>query len=312
MREKLGPIKGPAAYGIYWMLIERLRDEENYTSELDYSMLAFDFRCDTDLLRAVVEDFELFDISEDGKTFGSHGLEERMAIMESRSAAGRKGAAAKHNKKMEEDDSGKTFGKIDILPEAKSEFATGKQCGNKINKIKENKIKEINTSSFIPSSPVGEELTQEEKEKEKFIYFFTFVQNFKDPGYEYERMVAYNNNPQAKKKWDRFTEKEKQSVLMLWHPEKESVQDHQKRFGEQFLSMWQALFRKLQEARAPYEVRMAALADGVRWTEKADSLTLYIPEILREYLEQYMDTFKPVIWPFLQLRGCSKLMYDRC
>ena len=101
MREKLGPVDGLAAYGIYWMLIERLREEEDYTSDRDYDMLAFDFRCDKELLRSVVEDFGLFDLSPDGKTFGSHGLEERMEVMEARTAAGKKGAARRWNKEEE-------------------------------------------------------------------------------------------------------------------------------------------------------------------------------------------------------------------
>lgn len=316
MREKLGPINGPAAYGIYWMLIERLRDEENYISELDYSMLAFDFRCDTELLRSVVEDFELFDISDDGRTFWSHGLEERMALMESRSAAGRKGAAAKHNKKMEEEDSGKTSGKTDILPEAKDDFATGKTSSNNNIINKKNKIKETKenySSSFIPSSSGDEKLTTEEKEeKEKFISFFTFTQNFKDPCYEYERMVAWNNNPQAKKKWNSFTEREKQSALVLWHPEKETVSDHAPRYGEAFLKMWKEVFNQLKDMSAPYEIRMAALSDKVKWDEKDDYVTLYIPDNLHIYIEENMDVFKPIIWPFLRSRCCSKLMYKRC
>lgn len=149
MREKLGPVKGPAAYGIYWMLIERLREEEGYISEKDYGMLAFDFRCDIELIRAVVEDFGLFDFSEDGTAFYSHGLEERMAIMEARSAAGRCGAQGRWgdrngnrmaNNGENENSDGKTDGKTEDLPIAKDDFANGKPDANKINKIKETKV----------------------------------------------------------------------------------------------------------------------------------------------------------------------------
>ena len=84
---------GAEGYGIYFMLLERLREEPTYSCETDYDMLAFDLRVDANIIRAVVEDFHLFDI-EDGR-FYSHGFLARMAQKDAkasrRSAAGRKG-----------------------------------------------------------------------------------------------------------------------------------------------------------------------------------------------------------------------------
>ena len=84
---------GAEGYGIYFMLLERLREERTYSCETDYEMLAFDFRVDANLIRAVVEDFNLFDIQ--GTRFYSRGFLERMAQKDAkasrRSAAGRKG-----------------------------------------------------------------------------------------------------------------------------------------------------------------------------------------------------------------------------
>lgn len=197
----------------------------------------------------------------------------------------------------------------EFLPKNEEETPT------KEKKRKEEKYKEIkrnSSSSFIPSSSGDEELTPEEREKEKIVSFFTFTQNFRDPCYEYERLVAWNNNPQAKKKWDAFSEREKQSAALLWHPEKETVSDHVPRYGSAFLSMWQEVFKQLKVMDAPYEVRMSALSDRVRWDEKDDSLTLVIPDNLHVFLEENMDVFKPVIWPFLRSRGRSKLMYKKC
>lgn len=58
---------GAEGYGIYFMLLERLRDEADYMSVKDYNMLAFDFRVSAEKVKSVVEDFGLFSFSEDGK-----------------------------------------------------------------------------------------------------------------------------------------------------------------------------------------------------------------------------------------------------
>ncbi|MBC2575199.1 Lin1244/Lin1753 domain-containing protein [Peptostreptococcus canis] len=93
---------GMEGYGIYFALLERLRDEKEYKSLRDYEILAFDFRVDVEKIRSVVEDFDLFEISEDGNSFYSKGFLERMEIKDSikkkRSDAGKKGAEKKWNK----------------------------------------------------------------------------------------------------------------------------------------------------------------------------------------------------------------------
>lgn len=60
--DKIIPLRmkmGAEGYGIYFMLLERLREEPDYTSIKDYNMLAFDLRVDTAKLKAVVESFGL-------------------------------------------------------------------------------------------------------------------------------------------------------------------------------------------------------------------------------------------------------------
>lgn len=57
---------GAAGYGIYFMLRERLCLEPENKSPRDYEMLAFDFNVDPELIRATVEDFNLFELTDDG------------------------------------------------------------------------------------------------------------------------------------------------------------------------------------------------------------------------------------------------------
>lgn len=87
---------GVAGYGIYFMIIERLREEVEYMSVTDYNVIAFDLRVDSSVVKAIVEDFGLFDFTEDGEFFYSESLMRRMSakdnISKSRSAAGKKAA----------------------------------------------------------------------------------------------------------------------------------------------------------------------------------------------------------------------------
>ena len=83
-----------AGYGVYFMILERLREEPNYMSVKDYNMIAFDLREDASMIKSVVEDFGLFAFTEDGKCFYSESFNRRMAVKDEKarkqSEAGRK------------------------------------------------------------------------------------------------------------------------------------------------------------------------------------------------------------------------------
>ena len=100
--DKLIPLRmrwGAEGYGIYFMILERLREEPGYTSVKDYNMIAFDLRVDTGKVKSIVEDFGLFVFTEDGKYFYSESFKRRMEIKDDekkkRSEAGKKGVAYK-------------------------------------------------------------------------------------------------------------------------------------------------------------------------------------------------------------------------
>lgn len=84
-----------AGYGVYFMILERLREEPEYMSVKDYNMIAFDLREDASLIKSVVEDFGLFVFTDDGKYFYSESFSRRMEIKDEqskkRSEAGKKG-----------------------------------------------------------------------------------------------------------------------------------------------------------------------------------------------------------------------------
>jgi len=94
-----------AGYAVYFMILERLRDEADYMSIKDYNVLAFDFRESAEVVKSVVEDFGLFEFTEDGKKFFSVSFMERMDIKDEQirifSESGKKGGGNPNFKKGE-------------------------------------------------------------------------------------------------------------------------------------------------------------------------------------------------------------------
>ena len=97
-------------YGIYFMILERMRDEEDYICARDYDMIAFDLREDAKLIKSVVEDFGLFEFTDDGKYFYSPSFIKRMkskdGTSKARSESGRKGMEKRWHKEEEEEKGG--------------------------------------------------------------------------------------------------------------------------------------------------------------------------------------------------------------
>ena len=73
---------GPAGYGVYFMLVERLREDQKYMSVVDYNLIAYDLRIDASLAKSIIRDFGLFAFTVDperGECFYSESLRQRMA-----------------------------------------------------------------------------------------------------------------------------------------------------------------------------------------------------------------------------------------
>lgn len=111
---------GAAGYGVYFMLLERLREEADYMSAKDYNMIAFDLRVDAAIVKSVVEDFGLFTFTDDGKCFYSESFTRRMDIKDTlrrqRSEGGKIGMKNRWNKEQGEQDN-------DVKPQPKAASA---------------------------------------------------------------------------------------------------------------------------------------------------------------------------------------------
>lgn len=164
---------GAAGYGIYFMIIERLREEVEYMSVTDYNVIAFDLRVDSSVVKAIVEDFGLFDFTEDGEFFYSESLMRRMSakddISKSRSAAGKKAANIRwerERKKKEQEMKAQS-----LRPEfiANAHESDNKRITNaQKNRAKEKKRKEKN---------IDIERLSVTNDKKDFISALSFYQN---------------------------------------------------------------------------------------------------------------------------------------
>jgi hypothetical protein len=94
---------GHEGYGIFWHLIELLASADDYQLECNYKRLSFTMQCSTEILKSIIEDFDLFNITENN--FWSDSLATRMKrldeIKEKRAEYGRKGGKAKAKAKQD-------------------------------------------------------------------------------------------------------------------------------------------------------------------------------------------------------------------
>lgn len=163
---------GAEGYGIYFMIIERLREEEDYSSLVDYERLAFDLRVESAKIKSIVEDFDLFEFTEDGKRFYSISLNKRMEYKDKKlnqlSEKGRRAAAKrwnnendnKNNKDEDDSDEEKHFDEIESDKNSKKNYRDLKKDSDDSDKSSsfdekndESKIRDdINTTKLVINS----------------------------------------------------------------------------------------------------------------------------------------------------------------
>lgn len=73
-------------YGLYWAIVEKLREATCYKLSCDYNLLAFELRVDAGLIKSIINDFGLFSFTDKSECFYSDSLCERMVLREAKSA----------------------------------------------------------------------------------------------------------------------------------------------------------------------------------------------------------------------------------
>ena len=82
-------------YGLFWAVLELLFTEENKLPVDDYNTIAFGLQCDPNILKRVIEDFDLFSI-EDGY-FYSRRLNKHLEDINSKSLKAKENANKRWN-----------------------------------------------------------------------------------------------------------------------------------------------------------------------------------------------------------------------
>lgn len=81
---------GWKGYGIFWALVEMLRDQDLFKMQMHYDSIAFALREDCETIKSVINDFDLFVIEDD--FFYSESLLKRMNLKDSKSKKAREAA----------------------------------------------------------------------------------------------------------------------------------------------------------------------------------------------------------------------------
>jgi hypothetical protein len=148
---------GAAGYGVYFMILERMRDESNYMCVKDYNTIAFDLRVDAALIKSVIEDFGLFVFTDDGKYFYSASFLRRMEVKDEaskkRSMAGIKGSAKRWGKSQ-------CYGNAIAMPS---------QSDNK--RIASKESKESKENNILPPLTPPEGENRGGGNEDEFVYF---------------------------------------------------------------------------------------------------------------------------------------------
>ena len=131
---------GAAGYGVYFMLIERLREATDYSCVVNYNSIAFDLRVSAELIKSVLRDFRLFAFfqTDEGERFYSESLRQRMKPMDEMRVQRRNAAAISVAKRKERAESQRSFNARSTLV-AENENTRSTDVTQKSNKVKESK-----------------------------------------------------------------------------------------------------------------------------------------------------------------------------
>ena len=162
---------GFLGYGIFWAIIEDLYNNAN-ALRTDYEGIAFDLRVDTNIVKSVINDFDLFIIKDD--FFGSLSVQRRLEERNEKSKKASDSANYRWNKQINDANAMRT------------------QCdGNAIKERKGNEIKEMKIIdlSFLQKDfiPIVEKWLLYKKEKKQENKGQTSINTF------CKKLIEYSN-----------------------------------------------------------------------------------------------------------------------
>lgn len=143
-----------AGYGTYWLLLEALASSPDGMLEKDFNLLGFQLNsgCDAQLLKSVIEDFGLFEFTEDKKYFYSARLNDTIKAINEKSLIAREKAEKRWSKSKAVAEQKQSSGNTEVMQQQCSSNAMAMQ-------IKQDKIKEDNSIN-PPLSPQGKKVEE--------------------------------------------------------------------------------------------------------------------------------------------------------
>lgn len=127
--------EGLAGYGAYWAIVESLYEADGWLA-LDYDCLAFALRTDSEFIKRVLHDFNLFEVDSRIKKFHSNSVLARLRARKGKSELARQSAIKRWNKPNSDD--------ANAL-QTQSDGNAIKESKVKNSKVKENKVQIIAT-----------------------------------------------------------------------------------------------------------------------------------------------------------------------
>lgn len=131
---------GMIGYGIFWAIIEDLYNNAN-ALRTDYDGIAYDLRVDSETVKSIINDFELFVF--DGDCFGSLSVQNRLDERDSKSIKARENA----NKRWE-----RSHSNANAMPLHSDSNAIKENKGKEIKEKKESKVKERKATQLFDES----------------------------------------------------------------------------------------------------------------------------------------------------------------
>jgi len=125
---------GMIGYGVFWAIVEDLYNNAN-ALRTDYDGIAYDLRLHSDIIKSVVNDFDLFEIN--GDYFGSSSVQERLDQRNEKSLSARKSASYRWNKKEENANALRTLSEGNAIKERKGKEIKGKEINNTLPPLQE-------------------------------------------------------------------------------------------------------------------------------------------------------------------------------
>jgi hypothetical protein len=97
--KKLIAKHGYLGYGLFWAIVEELYNNTNVLPN-DYECIAYDLRTDANVIKSIVNDFDLFEI--DNESFGSLSIQRRLNERNEKSKKARESVLKRWNKSKED------------------------------------------------------------------------------------------------------------------------------------------------------------------------------------------------------------------